>query len=124
MIRRTFLLRASAGTARAGKPLKQERLRADLRISKEMPVVRVLAVAVLMALGGCDVASEPDKDQVTVKYDEERIRKTAAETRRTAEDLGTSAANIAKGTARVIKDEVGDVDADVKVNRDRPAPKE
>ncbi len=88
--------------------------------------MRVVTVAVLMALSGCDVASEPDKDQVTVKYDEERIKKTAAETRRAAEDLGTSAANIAKGTARVIKDEVGDVDVDVdvKVNRDRPAPKE
>lgn len=85
--------------------------------------MRLLVLAALVALGGCDVANDTANDKVTVTYDKAEIRKTAEDTRRAAEKAAKSAANIANGTARVIKDEVGkvDVDVDVKVKRERAA---
>ena len=88
--------------------------------------MRLLVLAALVTLGGCDVANDTANDKVTVTYDKAEIRKTAEETRRAAKKVGESAANIANGTARVIKDEVGkvDVEVDVKVKRERAAEKQ
>lgn len=79
--------------------------------------MRLIPIAIVVALGGCDVANEPEKDQVTVTYDEARIKKAADTTKRTAREVGTGVVNVTKGTAEVIKREVGDVDVDVKVSR-------
>ena len=73
----------------------------------------------LLILAGCSIDNDAAQDKVTVKYDEQRIRKSAAETARTAKAVATGAANVAAGTARAIKKEVGDVDVDVKVSRKR-----
>jgi hypothetical protein len=75
-----------------------------------------LPLAVLI-LAGCSVDNDPGQDRVTVQYDEERIKKTAADTGRAAKVVATGAANVAKGTAQAIKKEVGDVDVNVKVSR-------
>ncbi|QGN55038.1 hypothetical protein [Novosphingobium sp. Gsoil 351] len=85
--------------------------------------MRILLPVLLIVPSGCNVANDPDKDQVTVRYDEARIKKSAADTARAAKAVGTGVAHIAKGTARVVKDEVGDVDVDVKVSRTRPEPR-
>ena len=82
--------------------------------------MRIMPIAMLLALAGCDVANDPEKDQVTVTYDEARIKKAAETTQRTAKQVGTGVVNVTKGTAQVIKKEVGDVDVDVKVSR-KPA---
>ena len=82
-----------------------------------------LLLLLLLVPSGCDVANDTDKDQVTVRYDEARIRKSAADTARAAKAVGTGVAHIASGTARVVKDEVGDVDVDVKISRSRPEPR-
>ena len=79
--------------------------------------MRIVPIAMLLALAGCDVANDPEKDQVTVTYDEARIKDAADTTKRTAREVGTGVVNVTKGTARVIKKEVGDVDVDVKVSR-------
>ncbi len=79
--------------------------------------MRIAPIAMLLALTACDVANDPAKDQVTVTYDEERIKKAADTTKRTAKEVGTGVVNVTKGTAQVIKKEVGDVDVDVKVSR-------
>lgn len=86
--------------------------------------MRVIIGAALLVLAGCDVENDPANEKVTVKYDRERIEKSAATAGRTAKALATGVANVAGDTGRAIKREVGDVDVDVKVRRNRPEPKE
>lgn len=81
---------------------------------------RLLAPLALLALAACDVQNDRANDEVTVKYDEERIKETASDTARTAKAVAKGAANVASDTARSVKREVGDVDVDVKVTRDPP----
>ena len=78
----------------------------------------IIPVAVLM-LAACDVDNDPSNEQVTVTYDRERIKESAADARRTAGDVASGVANVATTTGRAIEKEVGDVDVDVKVTRDR-----
>lgn len=85
--------------------------------------MRAILVLAMLSLAGCNVDNDPANDEVTVKYDEARIKKTAATAERTAKDVGTGIANVAKGTGEAIKREVGDVDVDVKVSRNRSDPK-
>jgi hypothetical protein len=84
--------------------------------------MRALIIAAMLVPAACNIDNDPGKDQVTVKYDEERIKKSAATAGRTAKDVATGVANVAVGTGKVIKREVGDVDVDVKVSRNRPDP--
>lgn len=91
--------------------------------------MRALGIAVLLVVAGCDVRNDRDNDEVTVKYDEARIKESAATAGRAAREVATGVAHVAKDTGRSIKREVGDVDVDVKVSRDRrdeaePAPKD
>lgn len=79
--------------------------------------MRILSIAFTVALAGCSIANEPEQDKVTVTYDESRIKKAADTTKRTAKEVGSGVVNVTKGTAEVIKREVGDVDVDVKVTR-------
>lgn len=81
--------------------------------------MRAVIVLAMLSLAGCNVENDPANDEVTVKYDEARIKKSAATAGRTAKEVGTGIANIAKGTGEAIKREVGDVDVDVKVSRNR-----
>ncbi len=71
--------------------------------------MRIPAIATILALTGCDVANEPEKDKVTVTYDEARIKKAADTTKRTASEVGKGVVNVTKGTAEAIRKEVGDV---------------
>jgi hypothetical protein len=79
----------------------------------------IVPIAVLFVLTACDVDSDPENEQVTVTYDKERIKKTAADTARTAQEVGSSVGNVAESTGKAIKKEVGDVDVDVSVRRTR-----
>lgn len=78
----------------------------------------ILPVALLFA-GACGVESDTTNEQVTVKYDKERIKKSAQDAGRTARDVASGVGNVTKSTGRAIKNEVGDVDVDVKVTRNR-----
>ena len=89
--------------------------------------MRTIILLAMVSLAGCNVENDPAKDQVTVKYDEAKIKQSAATAGRTAKEVGKGIANVAKGTGEAIKREVGDVDVDVKVSRNRaetrdPAP--
>ena len=78
----------------------------------------ILVVAVLL-VSACDVHNDPANEQVTVTYDRERIKKTTADAGRTAKMVAAGVANVAKTTGQAIEKEVGDVDVDVKVTRNR-----
>ena len=86
--------------------------------------MRTIVILAMLGLAGCNVENDPAKDQVTLKYDEARIKKSAVTVGPTAKEVGTGIANVAKGTGDAIKREVGDVDVDVKVSRNRSEAKQ
>ena len=86
--------------------------------------MRTIILLGMLALAGCNVENDPSKDQVTVNYDEARIKESVVKAERTAKEVGTGIANVAKGTGDAIKREVGDLDVDVKVSRNRSEAKE
>jgi hypothetical protein len=81
--------------------------------------VRIVLTAALLVLAGCDVENDTANEKVTVQYDREKIRQSAADAARTAKGVATGVANVAGDTGRSIKREVGDVDVDVKVSRNK-----
>lgn len=85
---------------------------------KEQRVRLIIPLAVLM-LGACDVENDPANEKVTVTYDRERIKQSAADAKRTAGDVARGVANVTEKTGRAIKEEVGDVDVDVRITRER-----
>lgn len=81
--------------------------------------MRVLfALPLLIAAGACNIQNDAGNDQLTVAYNEQRIRETARDAAQTAKEVGRSVGNVAQSTGRAIKNEVGDVDVDVKVRRE------
>lgn len=81
--------------------------------------MRTILFAPLLLAAACNVDNDPANDHVSVNYDEERIENTAADAARTAERVGAGIGNIASSTGRAIKNEVGDIDVDVDVRRNR-----
>lgn len=84
--------------------------------------MRIILALPLLALAGCDVASDSGNDQVRIGYNEQRIEDAAAATARAAEEVGESVGNVAVDTGRAIRKEVGDIDVDVDVTRNRSQP--
>jgi hypothetical protein len=81
--------------------------------------MRFILALPLLIVGACNVENDPANDQVSVEYDQNRIEDAAAATARTAKEVGSSLGNVAASTGRAIKNEVGDVDVDVNVRRER-----
>lgn len=78
----------------------------------------VFLLSLLMA-GGCDVDSDATNEQVTLEYDRQKIKKTANDAAHTAKEVASGVGNVAASTGRAIKKEVGDVDVDIDVTRNR-----
>ena len=79
--------------------------------------MRIIFALPLLALAACNVDNDAANDKVTLEYDEQRIKKTARATARTAKEVGSAAGNVAATTGRAIKKEVVDVDVDVRRRR-------
>lgn len=79
--------------------------------------MRVIAATALLSLAACGVDNDPANDKVTVTYDQERIEKAG----RDAKEAAIAAGNVAEKTGEAIKREVGDIDVDVRVTRDKGA---
>ena len=79
----------------------------------------IAALPVLLAAAACSVQNDAANDQMSVQYDENRIKQGAAAAARTAREVGSSVGNVASSTGRAIGNEVGDIDVDVDVNRTR-----
>ena len=86
--------------------------------------MRTVTLLAMLGLVGCNVQNDPAKDQVTVKYDEAKIKRSAAAAERTAKEVGTGIAHVARDTGNSIKREVGDVDVDLKISRKRTESKD
>jgi hypothetical protein len=94
-----------------------------LAVAKEI-IVRTAAAILVLALGACNVDTDSANEQVTVEYNKQQIRKTAREAGRTAREVASGVGNVAVTTGRAIKNEVGDIDVDVDVTRNRKASEE
>jgi len=75
----------------------------------------------LVLVAACNVENDAGNDQVTLEYNQQRIEETAAETAATAKEVASGVGNVAASTGRAIKKEVGDIDVDVDVTRNKSA---
>jgi hypothetical protein len=79
--------------------------------------MRVLLAVPLLLLGACQVSK--DDNSTTLSFNEDLAENTAEDIGNAAENLGGAIANEADETADKVKNEVGDVDVDVNVSRDK-----
>lgn len=86
---------------------------------EEKPTRAPYHSAALILLAACDVDNDTANERVTVTYDKERIKRSAEDAGRVARDVAAGVVNVAGSTKQAIEKEVGDVDVDVKVTRDR-----
>ena len=84
--------------------------------------MRIFIALPLLALGACNVENDAANDQVRVEYNQQKIESAAEEAARTTRDVASSVGNVAETTGRAIKNEVGDIDVDVDVRRDKAEP--
>jgi pyridoxine/pyridoxamine 5'-phosphate oxidase len=82
--------------------------------------VRILfALPLLATAAACNVDNDAANDQVRIEYNQERIEDAASDAARTTRDVASSIGNVASQTGRAISNEVGDIDVDVDVSRNR-----
>lgn len=81
--------------------------------------MRLILALPLLALAACDVSNDSANDQMTLEYNEQRLRDAASATGRVARDVGAAAGNVAVSTGRAVGNEIGDIDVDVDVTRNR-----
>ncbi|HEX8467208.1 MAG TPA: hypothetical protein VF620_05335 [Allosphingosinicella sp.] len=84
--------------------------------------MRLIFALPLLALAGCNVDNDSANDSVGLEYNQQRIEDAARATARTAKEVGSGIGNVAVGTGRAVKEEVGDIDVDVTRNRSGRAP--
>ncbi len=83
--------------------------------------MRILIALPLLMVAGCNVENDGANDQVSVQYNEQKLREGVSEAAETAGAVAAGAGNVAVSAGRAIKNEVGDVDVDIDVNRNGTA---
>jgi hypothetical protein len=78
----------------------------------------VLMIPLLMT-GACNVDNDTRNDQVSVEYNQQRIEDAANDAARAAKEVASGVGNVAVSTGRAVEKEVGDIDVDVDVSRNR-----
>ena len=81
--------------------------------------MRLIFALPLLALAGCNVDNDSANDSVRLEYNQQRIEDAARTTARTAKEVGAGVGNVAASAGRAVKEEVGDIDVDVDVSRNR-----
>ncbi|HET6943405.1 MAG TPA: hypothetical protein VFH89_14720 [Sphingomicrobium sp.] len=79
--------------------------------------MRILLAVPLLLLGACQVSK--DDNSTTLSFNEDLAENTAEGIGNAAENLGGAIANEADETADKVQNEIGDVDVDVNVSRDK-----
>ena len=82
--------------------------------------MRLFIALPLLALGGCQVTTDDQNDQVTVQYNQDVAENGIADAANTAEVLAGKVSNDVQATADKVENKVDnvDVDVDVKTNGD------
>ena len=81
--------------------------------------MRILFALPLLMAAGCNFDNDAQNDQMTLEYNQQRIEEGIRDAARTGRDAARSAGNVAQSTGRAISNEVGDIDVDVDVSRNR-----
>ena len=83
--------------------------------------MRILFALPLLALAACDVDNDSANDQMTLQYNQQRVEDAAAAAARGTRDVAAGVGNVAASAGRAAKNEIGDIDVDVDVTRNRDA---
>ena len=81
--------------------------------------MRIILALPLLALAACNVENDSANDQMRLEYNQQKIEGAAAAAARTAKEVGSGVGNVAVTTGRAVSNEVGDIDVDVDVKRNR-----
>jgi hypothetical protein len=81
--------------------------------------MRLILALPLLGLAGCNVDNDSANDSVRLEYNQQRIEDAARTTARTAKEVGSGVGNVAASAGRAVKEEVGDIDVDLDVTRNR-----
>ena len=81
--------------------------------------MRILFAAPLLLLGACNVDRDSGNDTTIVSFNEDVAANTLEDVGAAAENIGGRIANDVGQTADKVQNEVGDVDVDVNVSRNR-----
>ena len=81
--------------------------------------MRILFAFPLLTLAACNVNNDSGNNQVTLEYNQQRIEGAASDAANVAEDVAAGVGNVATAAGHAIKNEVGDVDVNVDINRNR-----
>ena len=79
----------------------------------------ILALPLIAAAAACNVNNDTANDSVTAEYNQQRVEDAAKDAGRAAREVASGVGNVAESTGRAISNEVGDVDVDVDVTRNR-----
>jgi len=79
--------------------------------------MRILLAVSLLLLGACQVSK--DDNSTTLSFNEDLAENTAEDIGNAAENVGGAIANEADETVDKVQNEIGDVDVDVNVSRDK-----
>ena len=79
----------------------------------------VLAATALLALAACEVKRDDQNDTTTVQFNEAVAANGLEQAGDTARNVASDAANEAKQIGDKVENEVGDVDVDVDVSRNK-----
>jgi len=77
--------------------------------------MRLILALPLLAAAACSVDNDAANDQMTLEYNQQRIENAA----RAVREAGSSVRNVADSAGQAIENEVGDIDVDVDVTRNR-----
>ena len=81
--------------------------------------MRMILALPLLMVAGCDVDRDAANDQTTFSIDEQKIENAADRVGNAAEEVASGVGNVAEDVGHSVKNEVGDVDVDVDVSRNK-----
>jgi hypothetical protein len=81
--------------------------------------MRPIFALALLPLAGCNVDNDSANGQVRLEYNQQRIEDAAEDAAEDAKEIGAGVGNVAASAGRAVRNEVGDIDVDVDVTRNR-----
>ena len=81
--------------------------------------MRIAFALPLLALAACNVNNDSANDSMTLQYNGQKIEDAASDAADTARDVASGVGNVAASTGTAIKNEVGDIDVDLDISRNR-----
>ena len=67
-----------------------------------------------LTLGGCNISNNAANESVTIQYNQQQARDTAAKAGQAAQNFAAGVGNVAGAAGSAIKNEVGSIDVDVR----------